>query len=108
MNAARPCDDGPMVPLTRRTFIARTAAGAALLGAGLAASCRAAARAAAARTAARLAAAPGQRLRLGIIGVGGQGAANTAAVASEEIVALCDVDSRMLDAAAASRQPYFW
>ncbi|MFO0895518.1 MAG: Gfo/Idh/MocA family oxidoreductase [Phycisphaerales bacterium] len=91
-----------MVPLTRRTFIARTAAGAALLGAGLAASCRAAARAAAARTAARLAAAPGQRLRLGIIGVGGQGAANTAAVASEEIVALCDVDSRMLDAAAAS------
>src|SRR5262249_27417733 len=35
---------------------------------------------------------PNEKLNLGIIGVGGRGAANLASVASENIVALCDVD----------------
>lgn len=42
----------------------------------------------------------GDRLRLGIIGVGNRGAANMGAVKGERIVALCDVDSRFLDGAA--------
>ncbi len=42
----------------------------------------------------------GERLRLGVIGVGGRGADNLAAVAHEEIVALCDVDAEILGAAA--------
>jgi len=36
--------------------------------------------------------APNERLSVGVIGVGGQGAANLAGVASENVVALCDVD----------------
>src|SRR6516225_1628796 len=40
------------------------------------------------------------RLNIAIIGVGGRGAANLAAVSSENIVALCDVNSRAIDAAA--------
>ena len=39
-------------------------------------------------------------LKLGIIGVGGRGAENLAAVAGEDIVALCDVDAAHLSAAA--------
>ncbi len=42
-----------------------------------------------------------QRLNLGIIGAGGRGAANTEAVAGENIVALCDVAEDRLDQAAA-------
>ena len=40
------------------------------------------------------------RLNIAIIGAGGRGAANLAAVSSENIVALCDVNSRAIDAAA--------
>ncbi len=43
-------------------------------------------------------------LRLGVVGVGGRGAGNLAAVSQETIVALCDVDTRPL-AAAAERHP---
>jgi predicted dehydrogenase len=41
------------------------------------------------------------RLHIAIIGVGGRGAANLASVSSENIVALCDVNARAIDAAAA-------
>jgi predicted dehydrogenase len=40
------------------------------------------------------------RLNLAIIGCGGRGAANLSAVRGENIVALCDVNSRAIDAAA--------
>jgi predicted dehydrogenase len=43
---------------------------------------------------------PNERLNIGIIGAGGRGKANTASVASENIVALCDVDERNLRQAA--------
>ena len=39
---------------------------------------------------------PNEKLNIGIIGVHGRGAANTAAVESENIVALCDVDENYL------------
>ncbi|MAV34284.1 MAG: oxidoreductase [Planctomycetaceae bacterium] len=42
-----------------------------------------------------------QRLNVGVIGVGGRGAGDLAGVASENIVALCDVNRNTLDAAAA-------
>ncbi len=42
------------------------------------------------------------RLRLAIIGCGGRGAANLKGVSSEYIAALCDVDRRTLDKAAAA------
>ena len=42
----------------------------------------------------------GERLNIGVIGVGGRGAADLAAVAGENIVALCDVDENRLNAAA--------
>src|SRR5437667_11349674 len=42
-----------------------------------------------------------ERLNLGVIGVGGRGAGDLDAVASENIVALCDVDENTLGAAAA-------
>jgi predicted dehydrogenase len=45
-----------------------------------------------------------ERLDIGVIGVGGRGAADLAAVASENIVAICDVDENALNAAA-SRFP---
>lgn len=40
------------------------------------------------------------RLRIGVVGVGGQGRANLDAVSGEEIVALCDVDRHTLEGAA--------
>ena len=40
-----------------------------------------------------------ERLNIGAIGVGGRGASDLAAVAGENIVALCDVDSQRLGAA---------
>jgi predicted dehydrogenase len=43
---------------------------------------------------------PNERLNIAIIGAGGRGAANTASVASENIVALCDVDENNLGRAA--------
>jgi hypothetical protein len=45
---------------------------------------------------------PNEKLNIAIIGAGGQGRGNTEAVASENIVALCDVDERVL--AEASRR----
>lgn len=45
------------------------------------------------------------KLNIAVIGTGGRGAANLAAVASENIVALCDVDARLLEAAGA-RYPH--
>jgi predicted dehydrogenase len=56
-----------------------------------------------------LAAAPGflraldstDRLNVAVIGVGGRGAANLASVSGENVVALCDVDSRAVERAAA-------
>lgn len=45
-------------------------------------------------------ASPQEKLNLAIIGCGGRGAGNLAEVASENIVALCDVNARNLDAAA--------
>lgn len=61
-----------------------------------------------AASAGALAAAPGflraqdapNRLNIAIIGCGGRGAANLRSVGSENIVALCDVNSRVIDAAA--------
>jgi predicted dehydrogenase len=44
---------------------------------------------------------PNNRLNIAVIGCGGRGAANLAAVSSENIVALCDVSQRAIDAAAA-------
>ena len=44
---------------------------------------------------------PNEKLNIAIIGAGGRGAADTAEVASENIVALCDVNEENLDAAAA-------
>src|SRR5262249_12190680 len=63
-----------------------------------------------AASAGMLAAAPGflrsqdaaNRLNIAVIGVGGRGAANLAAVRGENIVALCDVNARAIDAAAAN------
>ena len=43
-----------------------------------------------------------ERLNIGVIGVGGRGAGDLAAVASENIVALCDVDGNRLAKAAES------
>lgn len=68
-----------MTELTRRNFLAQSglAVGALTLpGTG-------------ALDAARL----DKKLRLGVVGVGGRGAANLGAVAGEHIVALCDVDA---------------
>src|SRR5262245_4842946 len=42
-----------------------------------------------------------ERLNIGVIGVGGRGAGDLAGVASQNIVALCDIDERRLDSAAA-------
>src|SRR5438445_8905469 len=41
------------------------------------------------------------KLNIAVIGTGGRGASNLAGVASENIVALCDVSAKALDAAAA-------
>lgn len=46
------------------------------------------------------AASPNSKLNIAIIGAGGRGAGNMADVSSENIVALCDVNERNLDAAA--------
>jgi predicted dehydrogenase len=62
--------------MTRRTFVMGAVGGAAV-----------AAVAGAAQSPSR-----GEKVRLGIIGCGGQGGANWGAVANEEVVVLCDVD----------------
>ena len=48
-----------------------------------------------------LRAAPNERLNIACIGVGGRGLRNLEAVAGENVVALCDVDARTLEKAAA-------
>jgi predicted dehydrogenase len=73
---------------TRRQFLKTTAAASA--GVGLAY----------ARLASGRAVGANERLNIGVIGVGGRGAADLAAVAGENIVALCDVDEGRLNAAA--------
>ena len=70
---------------SRRRFLAASAAGAAALAA----------------PAFVRATSLNDKLRIAIIGAGGRGASNTAGVASEQIVALCDVNQKALDAAAA-------
>src|SRR5687767_2104890 len=49
----------------------------------------------------RASASPNNKLNLACIGVAGRGAANLKGVASENIVALCDIDAKNLDKAAA-------
>jgi predicted dehydrogenase len=49
--------------------------------------------------AADVSASPNEKLNIGVIGVANRGGANLAGVASQNIVALCDVDDRYLDAA---------
>jgi len=66
--------------LTRRRFLQRSAAGAALLAAPAVLSARA----------------PSDKLNIVIIGCGGRGAANMNEMLKENIVALCDVDDRNL------------
>jgi predicted dehydrogenase len=46
-------------------------------------------------------ASPNEKLNIAVIGCGGRGGSNLAEVSSENIVALCDVNERLLDAAAA-------
>ncbi len=48
----------------------------------------------------RASASPNEKLNIACIGVSGRGAANLKGVASENIVALCDIDARNLDKAA--------
>jgi predicted dehydrogenase len=43
----------------------------------------------------------GDKLRIAVIGCGGRGAGNLAAVADEQVVALCDVDATAIESAAA-------
>jgi predicted dehydrogenase len=71
--------------LSRRKFLAQSAAAGVAL--------------AAAPSLAR-AKAPGDKLRIAVIGCGGRGAGNLQSVASEQIVALCDVDEVNLGKAA--------
>ncbi len=74
--------------ITRRRFVA----GAALAGASLIGVAPARARTYQAN----------ERLKIGVIGVANRGRASLEGVASEEITALCDVDSAYLDAAGAA------
>lgn len=73
-------------PVSRRTFL-RGAALAATAAAGLPAIARGAG--------------PNEKLNIAIIGAGGRGGGNLESVASENIVALCDVNGKALAAAAA-------
>lgn len=75
-------------PASRRAFLKYSALAAA--ASVLSPSCRTAPR--------RRTLAPGERMRLGVIGVGNRGHENLDGVRSEDIVAICDVDRRYLDA----------
>jgi predicted dehydrogenase len=74
-------------PVTRRRFLSQASIGAASLWL-------------APRMRASQPVSPNEKLNVAVIGVAGRGADNLNAVASENIVALCDVDQRHLDAAA--------
>ena len=75
--------------LNRRQFLRS----AAIAGAAAAAGCHAP------RIARKVS--PNAKLNLGVIGVAGRGGENLAGVSSQNIVALCDIDSDRLGAAAA-------
>ena len=75
-----------MRPINRRRFLARTLAGASLVSA--------------APWAAAGKASPNEKLNLGVIGVANQGAYDLGNVTTENIVALCDVDSNYLKSTA--------
>jgi predicted dehydrogenase len=74
---------------TRRRFLQTTSAGTALLLAGGVHS----------QLAAQETKSANEKLNIGIIGAANRGADNTSGVASENIVALCDVDASYLAAA---------
>lgn len=73
---------------TRRKFLATSSASLPLIASGGVASPRS--------WRARRSSTMRDKLRLGVVGVGGRGGANLAGVAHEEVVALCDVDARAL------------
>ncbi|MFM7806219.1 MAG: Gfo/Idh/MocA family protein [Verrucomicrobiota bacterium] len=75
--------------LNRRQFLHA----AAIAGATAAAGCHAP------RVSRRVS--PSEKLNLGVVGVAGRGGENLAGVSSQNIVALCDIDSERLGAAAA-------
>jgi len=72
--------------LSRRRFLATSTAATAALAWGF--------------PAVLAARSPNEKLNIAVIGCGGRGGSNLADVASENIVALCDVNERNLDAAA--------
>ena len=80
----------------RRQFLRHSAAGAAAVGFGYWAGPRAFA-----QSDAKLPTSPNEKLNLAVIGVARRGAANLEEVQSQNIVALCDVDQKSLDGAAA-------
>jgi predicted dehydrogenase len=77
------------MPLNRRQFLRS----AAIAGAAAAAGCQAP------RVARKVS--PNEKLNLAVIGVAGRGGENLAGVSSQNIVALCDIDSDRLGAAVA-------
>ncbi len=85
MPHASPRDNHPSRFLPRRRFLQRTLAGLTLPACGVWT-----------ESPARAAQAPGDRLRIGAIGVGNRGNDNLADVRPEELVAVCDVDARYL------------
>src|SRR5437667_1325697 len=87
-------------PMSRRSFLAATGAVAT---AGALVASNIAAEAATPAPAATTASTQSRKLRLGLIGIGGQGTWHLniiKEIPTAEIVALCDVDTRMLVAAA--------
>lgn len=82
------------IPLSRRRFLQSSAVAAA--GLGLLPECLAADQ----FPALTRFKSPNDKLNIGIIGAGGKGASDTQGVASENIVALCDVDEATLNKAA--------
>ncbi len=77
---------------SRRSFLSTAGAAAAVLTGGFGTSMSAAVR--------RTAIQP-DKLRLAVIGVGGRGGSNLKGVSGEQIVAICDVDTRNVERAAA-------
>src|SRR6266545_616829 len=77
--------------VSRRTFLYRSIVGASALAIPVSALARPKPR--------RMSA--NEKLNLAFIGVGGRGAADMAELKSENVVALCDVNEKSLDAAAA-------
>ncbi len=76
--------------VSRRQFLKRSAAAGSVLAVG-----------GVLRGRARGGESPNEKLNVAVIGVAGRGAGNLGGVSSENIVALCDVDDKRLDGAAA-------